>query len=508
MGYLDNQAYEKILDFLSIKFKDDAMKSMTYLLAEIFDLESIFFLTASSDKRQLNYIALNSSANSFQEINFSLNNFKHPFSQIVYKRQLQEIEEEELRVWQGQSSEFKELVFSENLQSGIVVIPLFYQNDLIYGCFVLDITDYHARDIDPTFLNFCLTLVAQHLKNIESVRLKEDEGLYLTRSITRSEQTYLNYLKTIELQKEIVATTPMMESIITKMAQVIDSDMSILFSGEHGTGKSFLAKCLHTYSTKSKRACVIVDCSDNSLHDEKLFFSQTGFLSKSHRGTLILENVSSLPETLQEKLVFAFLNESYVLSDIEVTKPYRARIIATTKEQQSDLLKKKLLRPDFFAQISQIIFSLPTLNERKADIKFFLEQFITQFNKKNVVSKQIVGYTDRFLKQLISLNWDDNLHSLHKYLEIKAQAVNDGILKTQRQIYGKSPEVQQNFLIEDFVDELLEIDHLELDSLLNRVEASIIKQELERNEGKRQLVARKLKIPLRTLAYKCQKYGL
>lgn len=100
------------------------------------------------------------------------------------------------------------------------------------------------------------------------------------------------------------------------------------------------------------------------------------------------------------------------------------------------------------------------------------------------------------------------MHELQTYLETKFNQSDDGILKTCEYIYGNDPQFKREILIESFVQELLEDEQLILKDTLTQIESSILKKKLEQNEGKRQLVAGKLKLPLRTLAYKCQKYGL
>lgn len=508
MDTIEKQIYQKILVFLSIKDKNNVIRSMVHCIAEVFGFPSVFYLPTTSDNRYLSYITLDQGSVSFNKIMFALDNFKHPFSQVIHERKEKEIEVQDLWSWQKQSQEFEQLITTENLGNGLIIIPLFYENEYVRGCIVMSLIDYRKNDFNKKLLDFFLKIVAQHLKNIEDFRLKENEGVYLTRSIARSEKTYSDYIKKLELQKSIIAYTPVMESLVSKIAQIINSKVSILFSGETGTGKTYLAQMLNEHSFRKKESFVIVDCEKLSEYSEKDFFKSNGFLAQSKTGTLLLENISFLPETIQVLLVPVFLNGFYIEFESDIRHEYCGRVITTTKVHYFDLLKRKFLRPDFFAQISQMTFLLPNLKERKNDLKFFVDKFIEQFNAKNLSHKKIIGYTDQFLKEVLSFDWEENLHELQTYLETKFNQSDDGILKTCEYIYGNDSQFKRKILIESFVQELLEDEQLILKDTLTQIESSILKKKLEQNEGKRQLVAGKLKLPLRTLAYKCQKYGL
>lgn len=509
MKMIESLTCQKVLDFLSIKYKNDAIESMVHCIAEIFGFQSTFFLPMTPDNRYLSYITLDSRTSTLNEVLFTLDNFKHPFSQVVYEKETREIEAQDLRVWQNQSQKFDQLIAVENLGNGLIIIPVFHKNESVQGCLVISLIDYRKGDLKIDLFNFFLKLAALHLKNIEDFRLKEDEGFYLTRSIARSERTYVDYLKKLELQESIIAHTPEMELIVSKMAQITNSNVSVLFSGSVGTGKTYLAKMLNLYSLRKEKSFIVVDCEE--LKDalfEEFFFSSKGVLAQSQNGTLLLENISYLPEELQVKLTSVFLNGFYFEFESDKRQEYYARIISTTKEHHLDLLKRRFLRPEFYAQISQIIFSLPDLKERKSDFKFFVDKFISQFNTQNTLNKKIIGYSDEFLRKIISFDWDGNLHELKTYLGKKINESSDGVLKARLGVYGNSPRSRRKMLIERFVQELLEDSPLILHETLINIETSILKKELELNEGKRQLVAKNLNLPLRTLAYKCQKYGL
>lgn len=508
MKTIESLTYQKILAFLSIKHKNDAIESMVHCIAEVFGFQSTFFLPISSDNRYLSYVTLDHGSTSFNEIMFALDNFKHPFSQVVYERKAKEIEVQDLWGWQSQSQQFKQIITAENLDNGLIIMPLFHEDEYVQGCIVMSLIDYRKSDFNKELFKFYLDIVVQHLKNIEDFRLKEDEGFYLTRSIARSEKTYLDYIKKLELLESIIAHTPEMESLVSKMAQIVNSNVSVLFSGSTGTGKTYLAQKLNEHSSRKKEAFIIIDCEAMPELCEKDFFKPTGFLAQSRNGTLLLENISFLPEELQASLASVFLNGYYLEFESNIRYEYRGRVIATTKEYYSDLLKRRFLRPDFFAQISQIIFLLPDLKERKSDFRFFIDKYITQFNAKTPSYKKIIGYNDQFLKEVLSFDWEDNLHGLETYLETKFNQSRDGILKACERVHGKRSKSKSNILIENFIQELLEDKSLTLNGTLTQIESAILKKKLEQNEGKRQLVADKLNLPLRTLAYKCQKYGL
>ncbi len=506
MKTIESLTYQKILALLGIKYRNDAIEFMVHCIAEIFDFQSTFFLPITSDNRYLSYVAQDRSE-FFNEIVFALGNFKHPFSQVVYEKEVQEIEAQDLWGWQYQSEKFNQLITIENLENGLVIIPLYCGDEDLHGCLVISLIDYRKQPFNEEPFQYFLKIAAQHLKNIEDLRFKEDEEIYLTRSIAKSERTYLDYLKKLQLQESIVAYTPVMKSIVSKMAQIIDSNVSVLFSGATGTGKTYLAQILKSHSQRSRRAFIIVDCEENQTLAEEDFFGKGGFLARSKNGTLLLENITFLSKKLQQKLVSVFLKGSYLEIETGRRYKYNARVLSTTKESPSDLIKRKLLRPDFFTQVSQIIFSLPDLKERKSDFKSFVDLFISQFNARKEKGKNVIGYNNQFLKEILHLDWAENLHTFQTYMEERISDATDGVLRGHVGL-GQSEIIQRKLLIENFVKDILDNKYFLLNEVLTEVERLVLKRELENNGGKRQLVADKLNLPLRTLAYKCQKHGL
>lgn len=89
MKTIESLTYQKILALLGIKYRNDAIEFMVHCIAEIFDFQSTFFLPITSDNRYLSYVAQDRSE-FFNEIVFALGNFKHPFSQVVYEKEVQD----------------------------------------------------------------------------------------------------------------------------------------------------------------------------------------------------------------------------------------------------------------------------------------------------------------------------------------------------------------------------------------------------------------------------------
>lgn len=502
--------YNGILELLCTRRKKEALEAIINLMIKDFSFYSTIFIPISSDNKQLSYQQSDKKGGVALELLFALNDFTHPFSHVIHEKKTKEIELQALPFWRNQSKQFDRFIHTYNLNNGLIVIPLLHDNNMPYGCFIVSLVEYRNVNINNQLFEFFIKTAALHFHNIEIFRSKEDEEIYLNHSVMKHQQAYLNYLKKIELKKTIIADSLQMETVLEKMIQIADTEVSLLFSGNAGTGKSYLAKVFSQQLKNSNepKPLIEINCQKLKKNWEAVFFGADGVLSQSNNGVLLLEDITFLPIELQSVLSSIFLNKRYVDPITEKSCIYAGRVISTTRENYADLLKKKHLRPDFYAQISQVIFHLPDLEERKEDLQHFLDQFISNLNADSKASKRIIGYTDGFLKKIINKSWKNNLHDLFKYLTTKVQASTDGVLKVLQKAYGESPAAYKKILIVNFVSKLSQIPNLGLPEILEDLEFAVLEKNLEKYEGNRQLIAEKLNLPLRTLSYKCQKHGL
>jgi transcriptional regulator with PAS, ATPase and Fis domain len=233
----------------------------------------------------------------------------------------------------------------------------------------------------------------QDLEMLSSLERKVEQGTGGGHSIQVGDSAEDNYFDGIITQDEAIL------KILEKVAQVKDSDISILLEGETGTGKDLLAKAIHCASNRGKGQFVAVNCAERAegLLESELFghkrgsftgavADKRGFVEEAHGGTLYLDEIADVSPSVQVKLLRA-IEEKEIVRLGEV-KPRKVdfRVIATTNKDLDELVSQGKFRSDLFYRLNGIRFRLPALRERKNDIPLLVEHFLKK-HRQNEMSK-------------------------------------------------------------------------------------------------------------------------
>src|SRR6202453_4511277 len=182
--------------------------------------------------------------------------------------------------------------------------------------------------------------------------------------------------------ENIIASSPKMTALLSKLAQVADSNASVLITGESGTGKDLLARALHFESRRRDGPFVPVNCAaiPENLIESELFGhvrgaftdarqSKTGLFQAADNGTLFLDEIGDMPLTLQAKLL-RILEDKKVrpLGAIEETS-IDLRIVAATNTDLENAIAEGKFRSDLYYRLATFTLTVPPLRERPEDLK-------------------------------------------------------------------------------------------------------------------------------------------
>jgi len=216
---------------------------------------------------------------------------------------------------------------------------------------------------------------------------------------------------------------------VQKLVELVSpTNMTVLLLGESGTGKEVTAKMIHDFSSRKGGAFVPVDCGalPKDLANSELFGHKkgafTGALSdkKGHfelanGGTLFLDEIGNLSYDNQVKLL-RVIQERKIrplgdTKDIEVD----VRIIAATNDNLKEQIKKGNFREDIYYRINEFNIEIPTLNERKSDIKLYLNHFLNVASVE--LEKEVEGFTKEALDKLLNYYWPGNLREMKNVIK-------------------------------------------------------------------------------------------
>jgi PAS domain S-box-containing protein len=226
----------------------------------------------------------------------------------------------------------------------------------------------------------------------------------------------------------IISQSKNYKPILQKVAQVAETNSTVLITGETGTGKELLARAIHGLSPREDANLVKVNCASlpSQLIESELFghvkgaftgaiANKQGKFEIAHNGTLFLDEIGELPLELQAKFLRA-LQEG----EIErVGDPYPinvdVRIIAATNRNLEKMVANNQFREDLYYRLNVFpIHNLP-LRDRREDIPLLAQHFLKKYNRRN--GKQVTQITQAAIKALEKYDFPGNIRELENLIE-------------------------------------------------------------------------------------------
>jgi transcriptional regulator with GAF, ATPase, and Fis domain len=214
-----------------------------------------------------------------------------------------------------------------------------------------------------------------------------------------------------------------MAGIMKTIRQSADTDATVLITGETGTGKDYLARCIHNLSPRRSHLFVKTNCPAlaSSLFESELFGhargaftgandKRLGRFELAHGGTIFLDEIAELPISLQAKLLHILQDGQF--ERVGDSRPVQidCRVIAATNKNLQESIRAGTFRQDLFYRLNIVSIHVPPLRERKEDIPLLMKQLTTiqarQMNRPEPV------YSDRALERLCRYPWPGNVREL------------------------------------------------------------------------------------------------
>ena len=214
-----------------------------------------------------------------------------------------------------------------------------------------------------------------------------------------------------------IGTSKASRDLVALIRQVAHSDAPALVLGERGTGKQLVARALHDWGSRKGRPFVAVHCAglDAAVLEVELFgqaSGREGALTRAHGGTLLLNEVASLPGAVQNRLL-RFLQEG-VYERVGGSEPETSdvRLVAACER---DLFHVETFRDDLYYRLNVVTLRVPSLRQRWEDLPALAMHFLQVHARGR--DKHIVGFSDRTLHVLQHFDWNDNVRQLEHCVE-------------------------------------------------------------------------------------------
>lgn len=268
-------------------------------------------------------------------------------------------------------------------------------------------------------------------------------------------------------RKHILGKDISLDDLPTNISNIIkeisSSNITVLITGEFGTGKDSLAQKIYYYSNRTKNPFFQVSCNEyeENLLEQELFGtireknSHFGLLELANKGTLYISEIDMMSIKIQKKLLKVLNEKKLKKSDGEIINIDIRFIFSSNKDIEIEVKNKNFLK-EFFEKINIISIKIPPLRERKTSFTSFVDKFLINFNKK--YNKDINLQKDE-IKLLKMYNWPGNLKELENFLERLVVTYNEGddikaIIKSMLLLEYSDIFTNQNLSLKEMMKEI------------------------------------------------------
>ena len=301
----------------------------------------------------------------------------------------------------------------ENADTRVILISEQEDTDMVVTLLKLGAYDYITKSND----------IRERLLNTVQ-NLRQDISLKREISILRKE-----IQKKYNFRQIIIGESPAIKSVYELIEKALETNITVIISGETGTGKELVAKAIHYNSGRKDKSFVAVNVPaiPSELIESELFghekgaftgasFRRVGRFEEADGGTLFLDEIGEMEQNLQVKLL-RVLQEKEIVR-IGSNKPVKTdcRIVAATNKNLKDEVKKGKFRDDLYYRLLGLPIELPPLRDRGNDILILARHFIGNFCiENNITLKRL---TPGAQKKLMNYSFPGNIRELKSLVEL------------------------------------------------------------------------------------------
>jgi transcriptional regulator with GAF, ATPase, and Fis domain len=312
--------------------------------------------------------------------------------------------------------------------SSVMCVPLLVRGELLGLIYVgnNDVVDL----FDTDQLEMLTVFASQAALFVKNAKLLNE---------LRSEKTELS--ERLENFKfgSIIGACPQMIEVYKRVEKVATTDITVLITGETGTGKELIAHEIHDRSPRAKGPFVTVNCGaiPENLIESELFghvkgaftgavANQIGKFQAADGGTIFLDEIGEMPLTLQVKLLRVLQERQIQRVGDSKTQPIDVRVVAATNRELRREVEQGAFREDLYFRLNVIGIELPPLRERGHDVvliaRYLIGRFTKEFGNRFDPSN---CFDESAMRAMLTFSWPGNIRQLENHLK-KAMVLAEG----------------------------------------------------------------------------------
>lgn len=320
---------------------------------------------------------------------------------------------------------------------------------------------------------------------------------------------------------EIIGQSQAILNVLQLVSKISTSNSSVLILGESGTGKELIASAIHRLSERHHKAFVTINCSaiPEELLEAELFGHEKGAFTGADKkrlghfgvadgGTIFLDEIGDMTPRLQSKILRVLQERQYMSVGSNHVKNIDVRIIAATNKNLEAAVKANEFRLDLYYRLNVLPINLPTLRERRSDIRLLLEFFCAQMNRIHQCNPPC-WLEEAAIQQLETYSWPGNIRQLQNLVErlfitrssskITREDLPFEFFDTEKEAAFQN-QPQRQGAISKLPDE-----GIDLGQYIEELENNLINQALQRTSNNKSQASKLLGINRTTLVEKLKK---
>ncbi|MBS0235876.1 MAG: sigma-54-dependent Fis family transcriptional regulator [Proteobacteria bacterium] len=224
-------------------------------------------------------------------------------------------------------------------------------------------------------------------------------------------------------QSEMIGVSEAFVKAYSMASKIAESDANVLITGESGTGKEGISRMIHKKSKRRTNTWIALNCAaiPENLMESEMFGHEKGAFTgaierrigkfeEANGGTLLLDEISEMPITLQAKLLRALQEKEITRVGGNNTIKTNVRIIATSNRNLQEEVRQDRFRADLYYRLNVINIQLPSLRERSEDIEELAKYFVAKYSELNGIAR--TPLTQEALDKLKTYSWPGNVREL------------------------------------------------------------------------------------------------
>ena len=338
-----------------------------------------------------------------------------------------------------------------------------------------------------------------------------------------------NTNKRTPLFRSLVGNSESIHRVRKLIAQVADTEASVLIQGESGTGKEVVARNIHAFSSRVNKPFIPINCGaiPRELLESELFGHEKGAFTGAitarqgrfelaDQGTLFLDEIGDMPLAMQVKLLRVLQERCFERVGSNKSIAVNVRVIAATHRDLELAIKEGKFREDLFYRLNVFPIEMPALRERAEDLPLLMNELIARIEGEHRASVRLMPAA---LELLSHYDWPGNVRELANLIEQLSILFPNGIVDVDdlprrfqmdksTTAYGMGTE--RDYLLEQLSPEQTSAsgDGIDLKEYLIKTELALINQALDETDWVVAHAASYLNMRRTTLVEKMRKYGL